>query len=141
MRIRIACAAATVLAVGASASVASAQTVRFRSPSGNIACALHRASGEGYVRCDIRDRTWSTRRPSGCPRHSDYGQGLYLRERGRRGRVVCAGDTTLGVGRRLAYGHRIRRFGITCTSTQRGMTCRNRRGHGFFLSRRGYRLF
>jgi hypothetical protein len=63
---------------------------------------------------------------------------------GRRGRghFVCAGDTTLGEGRRLAYGDAIRRGRYRCVSRRNGMRCTNRRnGHGFGLSRERARRF
>jgi hypothetical protein len=42
----------------------------------------------------------------------------------------------------LPYGATVRsRTGMTCTSRRVGLTCRNARGHGFFLSRRSQRIF
>jgi hypothetical protein len=35
----------------------------------------------------------------------------------------------------LRYGAKWSRGGFTCTSKQIGLRCRNRGGHGFFLSR------
>jgi hypothetical protein len=42
----------------------------------------------------------------------------------------------------LAYG-KSRKFGtkMTCTSRRTGLTCRNTRDHGFFLSRERIRVF
>lgn len=108
----------------------------FQSPSGNIGCYL---SSSG-ARCDIAQHSWSApARPKRCD--LDWGGGLGVNRRGSRGYVVCAGDTTLHQGPRLAYGHRVRGWGMTCTSRMSGMTCRNARGHGFRLSRESYRLF
>jgi hypothetical protein len=54
---------------------------------------------------------------------------------------VCAGDTALGAKNVLAYGRTWQRGPITCTSRVTGLTCRNARGHGFFLSRESWRRF
>jgi hypothetical protein len=102
----------------------------FQSPSRNIGCYI---TAQG-VRCDISRRDWSPPpKPASC--ELDYGQGLSVGPRGR-GRVVCAGDTTLGSGRRLHYGASIARGRFRCTRLRSGMRCVNeRRGHGFKLSR------
>ena len=122
---------ALILAAALSLALAAeAGAVSFQSPSENIGCALTKAG----VRCDIAQRDWNPPpKPASCP--VDWGQGLTLGRRGR-GRFVCAGDTVLNVGRRLAYGRSIRRGRFRCTSRRSGMRCVNRRnGHGFFLSR------
>jgi hypothetical protein len=108
----------------------------FRSPTGNIGCV---AFGGG-VRCDIRDRDWSPPpRPAGC--RLDYGQGLSVGASGR-GRLVCAGDTTLSPqARPLAYGTASRAGDVMCVSRETGMACTNAAGHGFFLSIQSYRVF
>jgi hypothetical protein len=41
----------------------------------------------------------------------------------------------------LAYGHGTTVLGIPCKSEEAGVTCRNRAGHGFFLSRQTQSLF
>jgi len=108
----------------------------FRSPSGNIGCAITSQS----VRCDIRERSW---RPPPKPRSCDvdYGQGLAVSRTGR-GQFVCAGDTTLGVGRTVAYGTLVRRGRFACRVRTTGVRCVNTRNrHGFALSRQGYRRF
>jgi hypothetical protein len=109
----------------------------FQSPSGNIGCVIGRRGG---VRCDIRNRDWNPPpRPASC--QLDWGFGLTVGLKGR-GRFVCAGDTTLGQGRRLAYGKAIRRGRFRCISRRSGMRCVNRRnGHGFALSRERARRF
>lgn len=116
--------------------VTPAHAAQFQSPSRNIGCAITKQS----VRCDIRERSWDPPpKPRSC--ELDYGQGVTV---GRRGRAhfVCAGDTTLGQGRRLAYGEAIRRGRFRCVSRRSGMRCTNRRnGHGFALSRQRARRF
>ncbi len=109
----------------------------FRSPTGNIGCFIDARLG---ARCDIAQHSWATPpHPSWC--HEDYGQGLSL-DRSGRASFVCAGDTALNIGPRLAYGRSITAGVFTCRSARSGMTCRNRRtGHGFSLSRARYRLW
>jgi uncharacterized protein DUF6636 len=137
-------AATVVLVAGVPAAGAGDHTAtglqsftQFRSPSGNIGCVIGR---QGGARCDIRNRDWSPPpKPASCM--LDWGFGLTVERRGR-GRFVCAGDTVLGQGRRLAYGEAIRRGRFRCVSRQSGMRCVNRRnGHGFALSRQRARRF
>ena len=72
----------------------------------------------------------------------DWGQGVAVDKRDRKAYWVCAGDTTLGTGRKLGYGDSIKRGDIRCRSRRSGMRCRNlRTGHGFALSRDSARLF
>lgn len=126
-----------VAAVFGWTAAADAKLTFFKSPSGNIGCAI----GNGSVRCDVGDHTWRAPRPKGCPAISDYGQGVTL-FRGPA-TVVCASDSVLwdrapvlGYGRSKAIGS------ITCTSRQSGMSCRKTTTrHGFFVSKSRYRLF
>jgi hypothetical protein len=110
--------------------------VDFSTPSRNIGCA----GDSTYVRCDIRQtRAKPPPQPRSC--RYDWGNAFELRQRGRPHRL-CHSDTVLGTRRVLAYGKSIKLgLGITCTSRRSGLTCRNREGHGFFLSRERVRLF
>jgi hypothetical protein len=50
--------------------------------------------------------------------------------------VTCHGDTAIDPHARvLRYGTTWRGGGFTCTSKTTGLRCRNRSGHGFFMSR------
>ena len=132
MRIALVCAAI----LGALAGTAQAST-GFQSPSGNIGCFI----GTGGVRCDIRARDWSPPpKPASCD--LDWGQGVAVGKRDRKASGVCAGDTTLGAGRKLGYGDSSWRGDLRCRSRRSGMRCRNlRTDHGFALSRDSARLF
>lgn len=124
------------LAVTAPWAAAAPGPTAFQSPSGNIGCFI----GADAVRCDIRAHDWPTpKKPSSCD--VDYGQGLQVGPGSTRGSFVCAGDTTLGSGRKLAYGRSITRGHLWCTSRASGMTCRNARDHGFTLSRKAAQRF
>jgi hypothetical protein len=111
----------------------------FHTPSKNIYCAYNPPFGRSgaTIRCDI----FSGLRPEprrGC--ELDW-TGLSLSPTGR-GQPVCAGDTVADRRLRvLAYGSKWRHRGFTCASRRTGLTCRNARGHGFFLSRAGWRVF
>lgn len=107
----------------------------FESPSGNIGCYL---DPQG-VRCDIAERTWKPPPPD-QPCELDYGQGIGLDSGGAA--FVCAGDTALGAGPRLAYGDSAQRGSFLCESAESGMTCTDTAsGRGFTLSREGYEIF
>jgi hypothetical protein len=110
----------------------------FRSPSGNIGCALY----EGGARCDIRKRDWSPPpRPAKCPKQTGYGQGVEVAHAGEAS-FVCAGDTALDpTSSSLSYGTASEVGGSECISRKNGVTCVNRAGHGFFLSIQSYQIF
>ena len=119
------------------AAPTAARSAFFRSPSGNISCAMDGSFG---ARCDISKHDWAIpRKPRSC--HFDFGQGVTVGSRGRA-HFVCAGDSALGARRTLGYGHSRRIGRYSCFSRRAGMRCVNRRtGHGFFLSRQRYSLF
>jgi hypothetical protein len=52
----------------------------------------------------------------------------------------CPGDGIVPT-KVLRYGRTVRRGAATCTSRKRGMTCKYRGRHGFFLSRHAQRMF
>ncbi len=110
----------------------------FRTPSGNIGCAMY----EGGARCDIRKRDWKPLpRPAACSKEVGYGQGLEVPAGGEAG-FVCAGDTALDPSASsLAYGTASRVGGSECISRTDGITCVNRAGHGFFISIQSYQVF
>ncbi|MGD9572897.1 MAG: DUF6636 domain-containing protein [Thermoleophilia bacterium] len=116
---------------------------RFATPTRNIACA----GDKREMRCDIRvTNATPPPRPASC--NFDWGQAYVITPGKRKGRGLCASDTVLpSPGQRiriLRYGTSIR-FGpggqIVCISRRTGLTCRNKAGHGFTLSRQAIRLF
>lgn len=110
----------------------------FRSPSGNIGCAMF----EGGARCDIRQREWSPPpHPASCSGEVDFGQGLTVSHDGKAS-FVCAGDTTLDPSATaLGYGEASELGGTICMSRSEGITCANHAGHGFFISIQSYKIF
>jgi hypothetical protein len=140
--------AATALALAGALSLAGtgtgaaqsghARTSSFNTPSGNIGCI---AFGHN-LRCDIAQKDWAAPRAQ-RPCHLVRGDSLEMTGTGRP-IWTCHGDTALaprGSRRALAYGSRWHWGPFTCASRVTGLTCTNRRGHGFFLSRQSYRVF
>jgi hypothetical protein len=111
---------------------ASAAFVFFQTPSHNIGCAYTTAPAN--LRCDILSGLKPPPpKPRGCD--NDWTFGLQLAPRGRA-RTVCAGDTVYSrTARVIRYGTTWRGGAFTCKSRTIGLRCRNRSGHGFFLSR------
>jgi hypothetical protein len=132
--VRYALVASLFLALAGSASGA---VYVFRMPSSNIGCVFSSDPGFGgpYLRCDILSGLKpAPARPKGCT--LDWKYGYRMRPTGRA-RTVCAGDTAVDRrARAIPYGHRWSRGGFTCLSRRIGLRCRNRSGHGFFLSRK-----
>jgi uncharacterized protein DUF6636 len=129
--------AAILLVSLAVAPAARARTVvvGFRTPSGNIGCMFGSGfGGAPSLRCDIRSGLKPLPpRPKGCD--LDWGDSFELRTTGRAS-VTCHGDTAIDPRSRvLRYGSTWKRAGFKCTSRMVGLRCRNRSGHGFFLSR------
>lgn len=113
----------------------------FQTPSGNIGCSLE----PEFVRCDIAKRDWE---PPPDPaiaeceegQGGDYGQGIQLDE--THAEFTCSGDTTLGGPDTLGYGETAQRGPFVCDSGEAGLVCSHTgNGHGFELSRQGYRIF
>jgi hypothetical protein len=134
---------------------ASALTIgNFKTPSGNIVCAYvvgpNPSFGPGFkasVFCGIKSGLNPPSPRKTCRDGDRVSDRIYLAETGRPGVSSCAGDPGPFVGqesaRVLGYGKSWydRRSGLRCTSAMTGLTCRNRSGHGFFLSRQRSRVF
>jgi hypothetical protein len=163
LRLGWAAAAAIVLvgafgvAVGAAAIAlpdrAAATHGYFKTPSANIVCGYGSVTGSvtagPYVGCRIKSRLkpQPPGTPPGCWSTGDF----FLRATGRTtmGRTICPGDDEGDAGvfvfesraRVLAYSKTWTGGGLRCTSAFTGLTCRNKSGHGFFLSRERWRAF
>jgi hypothetical protein len=78
------------------------------------------------------------RRPADCD--FDWGHAVEL-SLGRRGALACVSDSIVGIqgetdgSRELPYGDSARYRGIVCISTEVGVRCATRNGHGFLISR------
>ena len=121
----------------------------FKTPSSNIVCSYFiqvgsRAS-ESNVGCVVKSglKPAPPRRP--CQDGGYAGDRVYLGVTGRVQVPSCAGDpgpyVYVDVARVLGYGKTWSGGGFRCISALSGLTCRNKSGHGFFLSRESWRKF
>jgi uncharacterized protein DUF6636 len=134
-----ACVTATVVSSVALGAGTAPRFPSFKSPSGNIVCGHSaRADREAYVACGIKTGL----RPA--PRNTcvdlDYsGKRMSLRAAGSAVIDLCAGDpgpfVLADTAPVLGYGSKWSGGGIVCSSRRTGVTCTNRSGHGFFMSR------
>jgi hypothetical protein len=106
----------------------SASAAFFRTPSGNVICGSGPQALRGAVSCTV---LWE-----GDAR----GQKVWAMRRRGRVRVFFSMTNAPVEVRVLRYGRIYRGFGIRCASRKRGLTCRNRSRHGFFLSRERQRV-
>lgn len=119
----------------------------FKTPSGNIVCFYYVTPGrtKPFVGCGIHSGLKPPPPRRTCSEGGYNDNQVFLPETGPASVVSCAGDPGAFVGERtaqvLAYGKSWRGAGLRCTSQMAGLTCRNRSGHGFFLSRGRSRTF
>jgi hypothetical protein len=123
----------------------------FKTPSRNIVCGYGFGSAvpRPFVSCRIKSGlvSPSTSRGPSCFPAVDIG--LNATGRAKTGRSVCRGEPEGDAGvaayealaRVLGYGATWSGGGFRCTSAVAGLTCRNRSGNGFFLSRARWRSF
>ncbi len=123
----------------------------FKLPSGNVVCGYGFGSKipRAFVGCRIKSGLKPPPRPkkAGCFTTND----VFLGATGRTttGRTICPGEPEGDAGvlafehlaRALGYGKTWSGGGLSCASAFTGLTCRNKSGHGFFLSRERWRAF
>jgi len=118
------------VAVAGSAQGSESVYVTFRMPSKNIACAYFTGFGPVGLRCDIL----SGLKPR--PRRSCENDWVGLSLGAGSVGPTCAGDTVFDPRAPvLAYGKVWKRGPFTCLSSRVGLSCANRVGQGFFLSK------
>lgn len=105
----------------------------FVMPSGNIACNVGPLGQKKTSALGIGCAVYSTTNARGIGTWWMHTTGP-----ARTGHVKSNAATDYP---KLAYGRTYRWHGITCRSARTGLTCRNRSGHGFFLSRERQRTF
>ena len=128
---------AALACLGGPASAAKVPlAIPFRTPSGQIGCFY--TTGPTFLRCDVRYRTRFTGRR--CA-EGEYGPAFGMTPAGRA-HALCVSDSAIEPRAPvLGYG-KTRRFGpYSCTSRRSGLTCTNRTGHGWTLSRSAQKLF
>ena len=117
----------------------------FNTPSRNIIC-VYDTGAVKFVDCGIRSGLKPAVRPEHCSVGDPIHNRIDLSPSGRASVPGCASDPGPFLGyqqhsRTLAYGRQWSGAGMRCTSARRGLTCRNRDGHGFFLSRARWHRF
>ena len=139
-----------VLVVSALATAGSAAAKTplpgFHAASGNISCVLLSVP-TGNLLCSIAHATYAAALEKRCFNPSgENGAGVdwhgFLLTPTKKGRINCSGGALYDPSRvrylTIAYGKTWGLAGFACTSHTTGLTCRNRRGHGFFISRRAW---
>jgi uncharacterized protein DUF6636 len=134
------------------APVRAATMSYFKTPSANIVCgygSFGSRAAKSYVGCRIKSGL-KPPPPQRGPRCFGRDE-VFLRATGRTstGRSICPGEPEGDAGvfafesvaRVLGYGKTWSGGGLRCTSASTGLTCRNKSGHGFFLSRAHWRAF
>lgn len=118
----------------------SPRAIRIRAPSGHIACEYQYLPPLG-LRCDVDGGIKPLPpKPKSC--EFDWGAGFFIGEKGRASVVCTSGAINFPPQTTLRYGRTWRKLGgFSCTSRKKGLTCRNKSGHGFFLSRQRSRRF
>lgn len=121
-----------------------AKSGHFKTPSGNIVCVYSATGVLCGIKSGLKPKPPYTRecRRIGLDHNADR---ISLGATGRADPIACSGDAGPFVGERsapvLAYGKTWNRGGLRCRSAFAGLTCRNKSGHGFFLSRARWRRF
>jgi hypothetical protein len=137
--------AVAIAAVAASSATAGRNVLPgFRSPSGNIRCFV-----VTDLYCSISRADYATRLQARCMRPDGSGVDWHGFTLGAsaKGRVHCTSNPPYDLGKQrpsyryLAYGKTFQRGSFTCKSRVTGITCRNRNGHGLFISRQAWRAW
>jgi uncharacterized protein DUF6636 len=117
----------------------------FRSPSGNIKCLF--VPGPGNLLCEIAHADYAEKLQNRCMSGPSVDwHGFELGATGK-GSITCSGgilynpDTQRPSYALLPYGKSRRQGAFTCWSRASGVTCRNRKGHGLFISRQAWRAW
>lgn len=118
---------------------------RFRMPSNQVHCMIVTSEGNSEpngINCEINQtfvRTPVRPRPADC--EYDWGQSFELGNDSDAD-LVCVSDSVRSDDSPvLDYGNSIKAGKIVCSSAESGLTCKNAKGHGFFLSRRAQKIF
>lgn len=131
----------------ASAAARKVTITYFKTPSHNIVCmyAAGLAGTQPGIDCAIKSGLKPRPPKTKCREGDPTDLFVFIARTGRAHEPSCAGDPGPLVGEKTArvlrYGHTFRRGGLRCKSEVKGLTCRNKSHHGFFLSRDHSRRF
>jgi hypothetical protein len=142
----ISTAVAIVIAAAATSSSAAGRALPgFRSPSGNIKCyynpqGLGSAGTTPVLTCSLDRADYGMKLQRRCDAGDWHGFTLTPKSKPA---IFCPGGASgdRPTYRTLPYGAGWQRGAFTCTSRVTGVTCRNRAGHGLFVSRQAYRTW
>ena len=133
-----------VLVLGSpGAAAAKTHLPAFRSPSGNIECFY----GSSVLHCQIGQADYAKTLQDRCMAGPSVDWHGFELGATRKSALTCSGgilydpDTQVPYYVTLAYGKSRRLGGVTCSSAVTGVTCRNRAGHGLFISRQSWRAW
>ena len=120
----------------------------FKTPSGKIFCQWSTGgSPSALLECGVTTGLKPPLPKTGADcKHLDYvGNRISLAITGRAQPVPCAGDAGPFADPAhsvlLRYGKAWGAGGLRCSEKTSGLTCKNRDGHGFFMSLRSWRTF
>ena len=137
--------AIVIAAAATSSSVAGRALPGFRSPSGNIECyynpqGLGSAGTTPVLTCSLDRADYGMKLQRRCDAGDWHGFTLTPKSKPA---IFCPGGASgdRPAYRTLPYGAGWQRGAFTCTSRVTGVTCRNRAGHGLFVSRQAYRTW
>jgi hypothetical protein len=121
------------------------ETALFRTPSKQINCMFWSLKGKPEttkLSCEI-NQTFIRRpvrpRPPGCD--GDWGHMFEVDDAGTADLACVTDSVQSDDSPSLPYGSSVSRGSIVCASEEGGLTCRNGKGRGFFLSRRDQKIF
>ncbi len=128
-----------VLLLAGSSALADVWT--FETPSENIQCSVGVERNHTDIRCTIIQRNGAPAMPRPANCGSDWGHVFDMANTGRV-QMICGPLNRNRDGyERAEYGVTSDLGGIVCSSSRKGLECRNESGHGFFLSRAVQRVF
>lgn len=132
----------------------------FKTPSGNIICLSSVAMQNGKEDIPIIDcriskvDQWAVREAQCSPAQWDRFNSFSIEHKAQRTRLSCNESNfneiiqeqkQFGLFKNglkiLNYGETWTLGAVNCLSDRNGLTCRNKEGHGFFLSRKSQSLF
>jgi hypothetical protein len=141
--------AVLALATAGTAAAAKPPLPGFRTAGGNIRCLLLSVP-TGNLLCTIDHATYAAKLQNRClnPK-GQTGAGVdwhgFLLTPTRKGQINCSGGILYDPSRAkylgIGYGKTWALAGYSCTSHVSGLTCRNAKGHGLFISRRAWRTW
>jgi hypothetical protein len=135
------------LVLASPAAAAKTPLPGIRTPSGNISCFFV-PGPPAVLQCQIKQASYAKKLVAYCGQPKigvDWG-GFSLGAT-RKGAITCTGgvlynpDTQRLAFLTLPYGQTWRQGVFTCASAVTGLTCRNRTGHGLFISRESWRAW